>query len=103
DKPETFIVYGDKRWVEIKVNHANWVKELQTPQGNDFEEVDILEKNTSDDIGIVQFNVDSDYDFSNAMEIKMHIVVDELEEDYDHHYTTFFDFDENSAIEAEEP
>lgn len=103
DKPATLIVDGDKRWLQIKVNHAHWVKELQTPEGNDFEEVDILEENPSDDIRIVQFNVDGDYDFSNPMEIKMHIVVDELEEDYDHHYTTFFDFDENSAIEAEEP
>src|SRR5699024_10655995 len=103
DKPATLIVDGDKRWLQIKVNHAHWVQELQTPEGNDFEEVDILEENTSDDIRIVQFNVDGDYDFSNPIEIKIHIVVYELEEDYDNHYTTFFYHDENSGIEAEEP
>src|SRR5699024_2232518 len=37
------------------------------------------------------------------IEINMHIIVDVLEEDYDHHYTTFFDFDEGSITETDEP
>src|SRR5699024_11554170 len=56
-----------------------------------------------DEKRIVQFDVEDDHDFSEPVEMKMHIVVDVLEEDYDHEYTARFDFDEASMKEVDAP
>src|SRR5699024_11971067 len=44
DKPATFIVDGDNRWIQFPINHAKWVVELKTPQNGDFTEVETLEE-----------------------------------------------------------
>lgn len=103
DKPATLIVDGDDRWVQFPVNHANWVVELKTPQNGDFTEVETLKEDEEADTRIIQFPVEEDHDLAEPIEINMHIIVDVLEEDYDHHYTTFFDFDEGSITETDEP
>ena len=103
DKPATFIVDGDNRWIQFPINHAEWVVELTTPQNGDFTEVETLEEDEEADTRIIQFPVEEDHDLEEPIEINMHIIVDVLEEDYDHHYTTFFDFDEESITETDEP
>lgn len=103
DKPATLIVDGNNRWIQFSINHANWVVELKTPQNGDFTEVKTLEEDEEADTRIIQFPVEEDHNLEDPIEVNMHIIVDVLEEDYDHHYTTFFDFDEESITETDEP
>src|SRR5699024_10027394 len=46
------------------------------------------------------FDVEEGHDFADPIELKMHIVVDILDEEYDHHYTARFLFDEDSLEEV---
>lgn len=103
DKPATLIVDGEKRWIQLPINHAGWVVGLKTPLNGDFVEVETLEEDEEADKRIIQFLVEEEHDLEEPIEINMHIIVDVLEEDYDHHYTTFFDFDEESISERDEP
>lgn len=102
DKPASLIIQGGERTLQLPINHAHWVVGLKTPVEDDFQEVDTLEEDEKEDKRIVQFPVDENHNLKDPIEINMHIIVDTLE-DYDHHYTTFFDFDEDSAEKVEEP
>jgi len=106
DKPAVLVVDGDNRIVQLSINHSQWVVGLQAPKGDDFEEVEVLSEDKEDEENekrIVQFEIEDDHDFSEPVEMKMHIVVDVLEEDYDHKYTARFDFDEASMKEVDTP
>ena len=106
DKPAVLIVDGDNRTLQLSINHSQWVVGLQAPKGDDFEEVEVLSEDKEDEEDekrIVQFDIEDGHDFSEPVEIKMHIVVDVLEEDYDHEYTARFDFDEASMEEVDAP
>ena len=106
DKPAVLIVDGDNRTVQLSINHSQWVVGLQAPKDDDYVEVEVLSEDKEDEEDekrIVQFDVEDDHDFSEPVEMKMHIVVDVLEEDYDHEYTARFDFDEASMKEVDAP
>jgi len=106
DKPAVLIVDGDNRTLQLSINHSQWVVGLQAPKGDDFEEVEVLSEDKEDEEDekrIVQFDIEDGHDFSEPVEMKMHIVVDVLEEDYDHEYTARFDFDEASMEEVDAP
>lgn len=106
DKPAVLIVDGDNRTVQLSINHSQWVVGLQAPKDDDYVEVEVLSEDKEDEEDekrIVQFDVEDDHDFSEPVEMKMHIVVDVLEEDYDHEYTARFDFDETSMKEVDAP
>ena len=106
DKPAVLIVDGDNRTVQLSINHSQWVVGLQAPKDDDYVEVEVLSEDKEDEEEekrIVQFDVEDDHDFSEPVEMKMHIVVDVLEEDYDHEYTARFDFDEASMKEIDAP
>lgn len=106
DKPAVLIVDGDNRTVQLSINHSQWVVGLQAPKDDDYVEVEVLSEDKEDEEEekrIVQFDVEDDHDFSEPVEMKMHIVVDVLEEDYDHEYTARFDFDEASMKEVDAP
>src|SRR5699024_4539940 len=106
DKPAVLIVDGNNRTVQLSINHSQWVVGLQAPKDDDYVEVEVLSEDKEDgedEKRIVQFDVEDDHDFSEPVEMKMHIVVDVLEEDYDHEYTARFDFDEASMKEVDAP
>lgn len=106
DKPAVLIVDGDNRTVQLSINHSQWVVGLQAPKDDDYVEVEVLSEDKEDEEDekrIVQFDVEDDHDFSEPVEMKMHIVVDVLEEDYNHEYTARFDFDEASMKEVDAP
>lgn len=106
DKPAVLIVDGNNRTVQLSINHSQWVVGLQAPKDDDYVEVEVLSEDKEDEEDekrIVQFDVEDDHDFSEPVEMKMHIVVDVLEEDYDHEYTARFDFDEASMKEIDAP
>lgn len=106
EKPAVLIVDGDDRKVQMLINYSQWVVGLQAPHGDDFEEVEVLSEDKSDEEKekrIVQFDLKDNQDFTEPIEMKMHIVVDVLEEDYDHQYTARFDFDESSLEEVDTP
>src|SRR5699024_3211744 len=105
-KPAVLIVDGDNRTVQLSINHSQWVVGLQAPKDDDYVEVEVLSEDKEDEEDeerIVQFDIEDDHDFSEPVEMKMHIVVDVLEEDYDHEYTARFDFDEASMKEVDAP
>lgn len=106
DKPAVLIVDGNNRTVQLSINHSQWVVGLQAPKDDDYVEVEVLSEDKEDEEDekrIVQFDVEDDHDFSEPVEMKMHIVVDVLEEDYDHEYTARFDFDEASMKGIDAP
>lgn len=103
DKPATLSVEDGERTVQIGINHSNWVVGLQAPEGDDFVDVDVVSEDEEEDVRIVQFVLDEDENLDEPVEMKMHIVVDVLEEDYDHHYTARFQFDEESMTEVDAP
>lgn len=103
DKPATLIAENGERIMQISINHSDWVVGLQAPQGADFVDVDVISADEAEDTRVIEFKVEEDHDLANPIEMKMHIVVDVLDEDYDHHYTARFAFDESSLEEVEAP
>lgn len=103
DKPAVLIVEKGERYLQMGINHSNWVVGLQAPDGDDFVDVDVISEDEEEDVRIVQFVLDEDENLDEPVEMKMHIVVDVLEEDYDHHYTARFQFDEESMTEVDAP
>src|SRR5699024_9048635 len=65
-------------------------------------EVETLKEDEEADTRIIQFLVEEDHDLAEPIEINMHIIVDVLEEDNDHHYTNLFDFNEESITKTDE-
>jgi len=100
DKPATLIVENGERTMQISINHSEWVVGLQAPQGDDFVDVDVVSQDDTEDTRIVEFKIEEDHDWVDPVEMKMHIIVDVLEEDYDHHYTARFAFDPDSMTEV---
>lgn len=103
EKPAMMIVENGEKKLQLTINHSNWVVGLQAPQGDDFVDVGVISVDEVEDTRIVEFPVEADHDLAEPIEMKMHIVVDVLEEDYDNHYTARFAFDEDRLEEAEAP
>lgn len=106
DKPAVLIVEDGKHTVQILINYSQWVVGLQAPVGDEFKEVEVLSEDTEDEEEqkrIVQFDIEDNHDLVDPVEMKMHIVVDILEEDYDHKYTARFNFDKDSMEKVDAP
>lgn len=103
EKPATLLVEDGAKQIQFSINHSEWVVGLQAPKGDDFVDVEVISEADEEDIRVVQFAVEEGHDLSEPIEMKMHIVVDVLEEDYDHHYSAQFAFDEGSMKEINAP
>jgi|SRR5690625_204581 len=103
EKPASLIIEDGKRTIQASINHSQWVVGLQAPDGEDYNDVEVLSEDEENDLRIVQFDVEEGHDFADPIELKMHIVVDILDEEYDHHYTARFLFDEDSLEEVNAP
>jgi len=103
EKPASLIIEDGKRTIQASINHSQWVVGLQAPDGDDYNDVEVLNEDKENDLRIVQFDVEEGHDFADPIELKMHIVVDILDEEYDHHYTARFLFDEDSLEEVNAP
>lgn len=103
EKPATMIVENGEKQLQLTINHSAWVVGLQAPQEDDFVDVTVISEDEAEDTRVVEFQVADDHDLSDPIEMKMHIVVDVLEEDYDNHYTARFAFDEGSMEEVDAP
>lgn len=99
EKPATLIVENGEQYIQFWINHSQWVKELQSPLGDNFVDVDIVEEDEENDLRLVQFKVDGD--LSEPIEFKMHVYIDSMDPVYDHRYTVRFDFDIDSLQEIE--
>lgn len=99
EKPATLIVENGEQYIQFWINHSQWVKELQSPLGEEFVDVDIVEENEEEDLRLVQFRVARD--LNEPIEFKMHVYIDSLEPVYDHRYSVRFDFDLDSLQETE--
>ena len=103
EKPATMIVENGEKQLQLTINHSAWVVGLQASQEDDFVDVTVISEDEAEDTRVVEFQVADDHDLSDPIEMKMHIVVDVLEEDYDNHYTARFAFDEGSMEEVDTP
>ena len=99
EKPATLIVENGERHIQITLNHSEWIKELQTPLGELFVDVDIISENKDEDTRVVSFKVEEE--LSTPLEFKMHILITSMEPVYDHRYTAQFDFDDNTMEKIE--
>lgn len=103
EKPAVLILENGEKQIQLSINHSQWVVGLEAPQGDDFVDVEVVGEDEADDVRIVQFGVEDEEDFAEPLELKMHIVVDTLDEPYDHHYTARFAFDADSMEEVDAP
>ena len=99
EKPATLIVENGEQHIQITVNHSEWIKELQTPLGKSFVDMDIISENKDEDTQVVTFKVEQE--LSKPIEFKMHILIESMEPVYDHRYTAQFDFDDETMEKIE--
>lgn len=99
EKPANLIVQDGEQYIQFLLNHSQWTKELQAPQGDAFVDVDVVEEDEAEDTRLVQFKVDRD--LSEPVEFKMHVLIETMDPVYDHRYTVRFDFNLNSLEETE--
>ena len=99
DKPATLFIEDGEKYIQFTVNHSEWIKELQTPLGETFVDVDIVSEDKEEDTRTVKFKLEED--LSQPVEFKMHILVESMEPVYDHRYTARFDFDADKMEEIE--
>jgi heme-binding NEAT domain protein len=98
-KPATLFIEDGEKYIQFTVNHSEWIKELQTPLGETFVDVDIVSEDKEEDTRTVRFKLEED--LSQPVEFKMHILVESMEPVYDHRYTARFDFDADKMEEIE--
>lgn len=94
DKPATLYIENGDKYIEFTLNHSKWIKELQFPRNNKFEHVNIVDENVEKDLRTIQFKLDQD--IQSIVEMKMHVLIEEMEPVYDHRYTIRLDFDSDS-------
>lgn len=98
-KPALLKVKGDKRYMQLTVNHSEWVKELQAPTGDQFKDVDVVGEDEEANTRTVQFEVENGA--MEAFPMKMHVSIEEMEPVYDHAYTVRINVDLDSATTDE--
>lgn len=99
EKPALLKVDGDKRYMQFTVNHSTWVKELQSRNGDQFKDVDVVSEDEEADTRIVQFTLENDA--AEPFPMKMHVLIEEMEPVYDHAYTVRINVDLDSATSDE--
>lgn len=95
DKPATLYIEDGEKYIEFTLNHSKWIKELQFPINNEFEHVNIVDENVEKDLRTIQFKLDQDID--SIVEMKMHVLIEEMEPVYDHRYTIRLDFNSDAV------
>ena len=98
-KPAILFVENGEKYIQFSINHSEWVKELQTPLGDSFVDVEIVSEDEVEDIRTVRFKLEDD--LSQPLEFKMHILIESMEPVYDHSYSVRFDFDDTQKEEIE--
>lgn len=91
EKPATYIVHNGKHYIRFMLNHSEWTKELQSPLGDSFVDVKVIQENKKENTRIVQFQLDRD--LTEPIAFKMHVFIETMDPVYDHRYTVRFDFD----------
>lgn len=100
EKPALLRVDGNERTIQLTLNHSEWTKELQAPDGDAFTDVRIVRDDRATDTTVVQFPIDRSLD--EPLPMKMHVLIETMDPVYDHRYTVRLDFDEASATAADE-
>ena len=91
EKPATLFVENGVKYIQFTINHSEWIKELQAPQGGSFVDVNVISENQDADKRVVKFKVEED--LSKPLEMKMHVLIESMNPVYDHKYTVRYDFD----------
>ncbi|MDN4608055.1 NEAT domain-containing protein [Sporosarcina highlanderae] len=84
-KPALLKVKDGDAYMQLTVNHSNWVKELKAQDGDNFVEVNVVGWDDETDLRVVQFKVDGD--LVEPFPLKMRVAIEEMEPAYDHAYT----------------
>lgn len=98
EKPATLIVENGVKYIQYTVNHSDWIKALQAPQGSSFVDVNVVSENKTADTRVVKFKVD---DLSKPLPMKMHVLIESMDPVYDHQYTVRYDFDIDNKKEIQ--
>src|SRR5690625_4275252 len=87
-KPATLIVKNGQKNIQLTITNSEWVKALSGPHGN----ATVIHEDEANDMRTVQLQVG---DLSNAVTLKMHVVVPEdvAGMPYDHEHTVRAVFD----------
>ncbi|WP_340084729.1 heme uptake protein IsdC [Siminovitchia sp. FSL H7-0308] len=94
EKPATLIVDKGKKYIQLTINHSDWIKTFTTASG---EPAQVISENKSADTRVVKFPVN---DLSKPVPMKMHVLIETMDPVYDHEYTVRFDFDSENLNTA---
>ncbi|MDW0116075.1 NEAT domain-containing protein [Sporosarcina thermotolerans] len=84
-KPALLKVKDGDAYMQLTVNHSNWVKELKAQNDDDFVDVNVIGWDDEADLRVVEFKIDSD--LSEPFLLKMRVEIEEMEPAYNHAYT----------------
>ena len=82
NKPATLFIEDGEKYIQFTVNNSEWIKELQTPLGETFVDVDIVSEDKEEDTRTLRFKLEGD--LSQPAEVKMHIMMESMVTVYDH-------------------
>lgn len=85
EKPANLIVHKGKHTIEFTVKQSEWVKELQVARADSFVDVPAINEDREANERTVAFAVDSDLD--EPILLKMHVLIESMEPQYDHRYS----------------
>ncbi|MHA6258529.1 NEAT domain-containing protein [Sporosarcina sp. CAU 1771] len=101
EKPAILTLDNGEYFVQYTVNHSKWVKVLQSPNGDLFEDMHVISEDLENDYRVVAFKVDGN--ISDPVMLKMHVVIEDMVPAYDHKYSVRMAFDVDSVEETDEP
>ena len=100
EKPALLKVDGGEQILQVTLNHSKWVQEIQETSGDGFTDVKVVASDEEADTRVIEFTIDND--LAEPFQVKMHVVIDELEIPYDHAYTVRLAVDTNSLQETDQ-
>lgn len=100
EKPAVLLVKDGEQYVRFQINHSDYVKEIQLPEGDDYVDAEKKEENADEETFDAILHTGEDI-FQTPIMLKMHIVVEDVDPPIDYNPTARFDFDEESVTPYE--
>ena len=85
EKPATLTIDKDGQYLQFTVNHAKWVQFIKSASGESFADVDVVSEDLENDKRVIAFKVDGDS--TEPLLMQMHVIIKEMEPQYDHKYS----------------
>ena len=85
EKPAKLTIDKDGQYLQFTVNHAKWVQFIKSASGESFADVDVVSEDLENDKSVIAFKVDGD--ITEPLLMQMHVIIKEMEPQYDHKYS----------------